>query len=108
MLGFSIGRFVGWSIMIHISLPLALTFQIAGSDLPDDRAADDESGADVGAGLLSLFHSMTFSTIHRETFKSICSSADVTDFRRASGRAGLTMTITFHFAFVEVLPSCLT
>jgi len=46
--------------MIHIPLPLALTFQIVDSDLPDDRAADEESGADVGAGLLNLFHSITF------------------------------------------------
>jgi fucose permease len=38
--------------------------------------------------LLKLFHSIMFPTIHRDTFKSICSSADVTDFRRASGRAG--------------------
>jgi hypothetical protein len=59
--------------------------------LPDDRAADDESGADVGAGLVNRFHSITFPTIHRHTFKSICRSADVTDFRRAPGRAGLTM-----------------
>jgi hypothetical protein len=36
--------------MIHILLPLAVTSQIVGSDLPDDRAADDERGADVGAG----------------------------------------------------------
>jgi hypothetical protein len=36
--------------MIHIALPLALTFQIVGCDLPYDRATDDESGADVGAG----------------------------------------------------------
>jgi len=36
--------------MIHIPLPLALTFQIVGSDLSDDRAADDESSDNVGAG----------------------------------------------------------
>jgi len=94
--------------MIYIPLPLALTFHIVGSDLPDDRAADDESGADVGAGLLNLFHSITFPTIHRDAFKSICSSADVTDFRRASERAGLTMITKVHFAFVEELPGCLT
>ena len=50
LLGFLIGRFAGWPIMIHIPLPLALTLQIVGSDLPDDRAADDESGTYVGAG----------------------------------------------------------
>jgi hypothetical protein len=44
-------------------LPLAFTFQIVGSDLHDDRAADDESGADVGGGLLNLFHSITFPAI---------------------------------------------
>ena len=39
MLGFLIGRFVGWSIMIHIPLPLALTIQIVDSDLLDDVGA---------------------------------------------------------------------
>jgi hypothetical protein len=43
-------RFAGWPIMIHIPLPLVLTFQIVGCDLPDNRTAGDESGADVGAG----------------------------------------------------------
>jgi fucose permease len=38
--------------------------------------------------LLNLFHSIMFPTIHRDTFKSICRSSDVTDFRRASGHAG--------------------
>jgi len=45
---------------------------------------------------------------HRDTFKSICSFANVTDFRRASGRAGLTMITKVHFVFVEELPGCLT
>ena len=54
--------------------------------------------------LLNLFHSIKFPTIHRDTFKSICSSADVMDFRRASGRAGLTMITKVHFAFVQELP----
>jgi fucose permease len=35
--------------------------------------------------LLNLFHSIMFPTIHRGTFKSICSSADVTDFRAPPG-----------------------
>jgi len=73
--------------------------------LPDDRAAD-ESGADVGAGSLFLFGHV--SGHHRDTFNSICSSANVTDFRRASGRAGLTMITKVHFVFVEELPGCLT
>ena len=50
LLGFLIGRFAGWPLVIHVSLPLVLTFQIVGTDLPDDRAADDESVADVSAG----------------------------------------------------------
>ena len=50
LLGFLIGRFADWRIMIYIPVPLALTFHIVGSDLPDDRAADDESGTDVRAG----------------------------------------------------------
>ena len=50
LLGFLMSRFARGPIVIHIPLPLALTFQIVGSDLPGDRAADDESGADVGAG----------------------------------------------------------
>jgi hypothetical protein len=88
-MGFLIGRFAGWPIVIHVSLPLVLTFQIVGSDLPDDRAADDESVADVSAGpAQSIFHSIMFPTIHCDTFKSIRSSAEVTDFRRASGHAG--------------------
>jgi hypothetical protein len=58
--------------------------------------------------LLHIFHSIMVQNSHHDTFKSTCSSADVTDFRRASGRAGLTMITKVHFAFLEELPSCLT
>jgi hypothetical protein len=73
--------------MIPILLPLALTLQIVGSDLPEDRAVDDESTPMWVLVLLNLFHLIVFPTIQRDRSKSICSSADVTDVRRASGRA---------------------
>jgi hypothetical protein len=38
--------------------------------------------------LLNIFPSIMVPTSHHYTFKSICSSADFTDFRRAFGRAG--------------------
>jgi hypothetical protein len=79
LLGFLIGRFACWPIMIYIRLPLALTLQIVDSALLHD----------VGVGPCSIyFHSIIVPTSHHDTFKSICCSADVTDFRRASDRAG--------------------
>jgi hypothetical protein len=37
--GFLIGRFADWPIMIHIPWPRALTFQIVNPDLLDDVGA---------------------------------------------------------------------
>jgi hypothetical protein len=108
LLGFLIGRFASWPIIFHIPLPLVLTFQIIGSDLPDDSAADDGSDADVGAGPAQSISFDHVSAIHPDRFKRICSFADVTGFRRAPAEPGLTMIAKVHFAFLEELPRYLT
>ena len=71
---FLIGRFTGWPIMIPSR---AARSQIVDSNLLDD----------VGASCSIYFIRSCFRAFII-TFTSICSYADVTDFRRASGRAG--------------------